>query len=161
MKRILFTIGATVAAVVALLDFKTRGHPLVATGGLPSVAAPQSNQPPPASTPARRSPSASRGAASSPTATSVKYTGAPIETQYGVVQVAVTVTGRHIDNVSFVRLDAFDGHSQDINSQAAPILLRETIAAQSAHIDTVSGATYTSDGYAQSLQSALDRAGIR
>ena len=161
MKRILFATGATVAALVALLDFKTRGHPLVAAGGLPSAAAPQGSRPPPAP-PARRSTSsAPRGTTSSPTDTRVKYTGDPIETPYGVVQVAVTVTGRHIDAVSFVRLDAFDGHSQDINSQAAPILLREAISAQSAHIDTVSGATYTSEGYAQSLQSALDRAGIR
>jgi uncharacterized protein with FMN-binding domain len=160
MKRILLTIGATVAALVALLDFKTRGHPLAAAGGLPSAAAPQGTQPARPTTP-RSTPSGSHGTASSPTDTRVKYTGDPIETPYGVVQVAVTVAGRHIDNVSFVRLDAFDGHSQDINSQAAPILLRETITAQSAHIDTVSGATYTSDGYTRSLQSALDRAGIR
>lgn len=163
MKRILFTLAATVAGLVALLDFKSQGHPLTVAGGLPSAAAPGSStapptNTPPASTPVTTAPS-SRSVISA--GTPVKYTGSPIETQYGVVQVAVTVTGRHIDSVSFVRLDAFDQHSQDINSQAAPILLQETINAQSARIDTVSGATYTSDGYVQSLQSALDRAGIR
>jgi uncharacterized protein with FMN-binding domain len=111
-----------------------------------------------AATPA---PSSSTASTASPGTRAVKYTGSPIETRYGVVQVAVTATGHHIDNVSFVRLDAFDFHSQEINSQAAPILLQETLSAQSAHIDTVSGATYTSDGYIQSLQSALDQAGIK
>ena len=84
-----------------------------------------------------------------------------MDTQYGVVQVAVTITGRHIDSVKFLQLTAFDQHSQDINSQAAPILLQETMSAQSGKVDTISGATYTSEGYLQSLQSALDQAGIR
>lgn len=59
------------------------------------------------------------------------------------------------------QLTAFDGHSAQINSFAAPILLSETIKAQGANIDTVSGATYTSDGYIQSLQQALDQAAKR
>ncbi len=71
------------------------------------------------------------------------------------------MAGSKITNVSFVQLTAFDGRSQQINSDAAPILLQETLSAQSAKIDTVSGATYTSDGYEQSLQSALDQAGIQ
>ena len=71
------------------------------------------------------------------------------------------VAGTRITNVALKQLTAFDPHSQDINSMAAPVLLQETLKAQSAHIDTVSGATYTSDGYEQSLQGALDAAGIR
>ncbi len=63
--------------------------------------------------------------------------------------------------MSFLQLTAFDGRSQQINSAAAPILLQETLSAQSAQIDTVSGASYTSAGYVQSLQSALDQAGIK
>lgn len=168
MKRILFTLAATVAGLVALLDFKTHGHPLTVAGGLPSAGGPAGSTTQPAtgsSTPApqRSTPAAGRTStpAAGPASTAVKYTGSPIETRYGVVQVAVTVTGRHIDKVSFVRLDAFDQRSQFINSQAAPILLQETISGQSAHVDTVSGATYTSVGYIQSLQSALDKAGIR
>ena len=82
------------------------------------------------------------------------------QTRYGIVQVKITVSGKRITNVGFAQLTAFDGRSQQINSQAAPILLQETLSAQSAHIDSVSGATYTSDGYVQSLQSALDKAGI-
>jgi uncharacterized protein with FMN-binding domain len=63
--------------------------------------------------------------------------------------------------VSFLQLSAYDGTSQYINSQAAPILVQETVAAQSAQIGNVSGASYTSSGYVQSLQSALTRAGVR
>jgi uncharacterized protein with FMN-binding domain len=77
------------------------------------------------------------------------------------VQVKLTVSGTKITNVSFTQLTAYDGRSQEINSQAAPILLQETLTAQSAQIDTVSGASYTTDGYVQSLQSALDQAGIK
>jgi len=71
------------------------------------------------------------------------------------------VTGSKIADVSYVQLTAYDGRSQQINSYAAPILLQETLSTQSANIDTVSGATYTSEGYIQSLQSALDKAGIK
>lgn len=166
MKRVLFTLAATVAGLVALLDFKTHGKPLALAGGLPNASAPTS--PAPSSSPPAKRRTASSGAPhpatsthASATSTALKYTGDPVETPYGVVQVAVTVSGSHIDKVAFVRLDAFDGRSQEINSQAAPLLLQETISAQSAQIDAVSGATFTSDGYAQSLQSALDKAGIR
>jgi uncharacterized protein with FMN-binding domain len=96
--------------------------------------------------------------APSPTPTSVTVNGAPADTQYGPVQVQVTIRGHRI-----VRADAIDypqGSSRDqqINSQAIPQLDDETLQAQSAQIDTVSGATYTSEGYRQSLQSALDAA---
>lgn len=166
MKRVLLSIVATVFGLVALLSFKTNGKPLATpAGGLPGAVAPGN------SAPGGPSPSASRtttsapprpGATSSaPATTKKRYVGSAVETRYGVVQVAVTVSGRHIDAVNFVQLTAFDQHSQDINSQVAPILLQETVSAQSGQVDTVSGATYTSEGYLQSLQSALDQAGIR
>jgi uncharacterized protein with FMN-binding domain len=78
-----------------------------------------------------------------------------------VVQVQVVVSGSKIKNVSFLQLTAYDPRSHEINSAAGPILLQQTLAAQSSQIDGVSGATYTSEGYVQSLQSALDKAGIR
>lgn len=90
--------------------------------------------------------------------------GAPVDTPYGPVQVQITVRAGKI-----VRADAIDypqggGRSQEINGYAIPQLDNETVQAQSAQIDTVSGATYTSDGYRSSLQSALDaahQAGVR
>jgi uncharacterized protein with FMN-binding domain len=163
MKRVVFAVVGTVLGLVALLSFKTHGHPLAApAGGLPSAAvSTPATTGAPSSTGAATSapPDPSRGSASG--STKKKYLGSAVQTRYGIVQVAVVASGAHIASVSFVQLTAFDQRSQQINSQAAPILLQETLAAQNAQIDTVSGATYTSDGYEQSLQSALDQAGIR
>lgn len=165
MKRILLTVTGTVLGVVALLDFKTHGHPQAFAGALPSAADPGATAGPTTPGPngsTRPAPAGSTPApATSGSSGSRRFVGSAIETRYGVVQVAVTAKGSRIANVSFVQLTAFDDRSQEINSQAAPILLQETISAQSARIDTVSGATYTTDGYVQSLQSALDQAGIR
>src|SRR3954447_14912468 len=165
MKRVLLSIVATVFGLVALLSFKTQGKPLATpAGGLPSAVAPASSptaSPAAGSTTSTSAPPKPGATSTAPATTKKRYVGSAVETRYGVVQVAVTVTGGHLDSVNFVQLTAFDGRSQEINSQAAPILLQETVAAQSSQIDTVSGATYTTDGYVQSLQSALDQAGIK
>ncbi|HEY2167467.1 MAG TPA: FMN-binding protein [Jatrophihabitantaceae bacterium] len=169
MKRVILSVVGTVAGLVALLSFKAQGHPLPTAGPLPSAGLPAPSPTPAPSNSAGSgatsgpgSQSAAKGSGGTSAASAARTVmGNAVETQYGIVQVQVTVTGTHIDNVSFVQLQAFDGRSQQINSQAAPILLQETVAAQSAHIDSVSGATFTSDGYVQSLQSALDQVGIR
>ena len=162
MKRALLSIGGTVVGLVALLDFKSHG-----SGGFAPVSLPHAPTPSTQATPSTQVPPAAtthapgkKPATSTTAATNVarKVSGDPVQTNYGVVQVSVAMTGSHIDNVSFLQLSAYDGTSQYINSQAAPILVQETIAKQSAQIDTVSGASYTSAGYVQSLQSALDRA---
>jgi uncharacterized protein with FMN-binding domain len=74
------------------------------------------------------------------------------------VQVRVSYTGTKITNVHAVHLTDSSQTSVSISAQAAPILRQEALAAQSAQIDAVSGATYTSEGYMQSLQSAIDAA---
>lgn len=160
MKRVLLSITGTVVGLVALLSFKSQGHPVAAAGALPSAALPGSSSAP-SSTPSGHSTAAAAPPDPTPTSTSRTVAGAAIQTRYGIVQVQVTVTGTRIKNVSFLQLTAFDGRSQEINSAAAPTLLQETLNAQSAHIDTVSGASYTTDGYVQSLQSALDKVGIK
>jgi uncharacterized protein with FMN-binding domain len=76
------------------------------------------------------------------------------------VQVQLTVAGGKITAVQVVQYPDSNGRDQEINAQALPILVKETLSAQSAKIDMVSGATYTSDGYLTSLQSALDQAGL-
>jgi len=86
-------------------------------------------------------------------------TGSLISTRYGPVQVQVTITNRKITAISAVALPS-GGRSGMISSYAAPILTSEALSAQSANIDLVSGATYTSTGYEKSLQAALDKAGI-
>jgi uncharacterized protein with FMN-binding domain len=74
------------------------------------------------------------------------------------VQVRITVSGGRISDITALQLPTDRRRSQQISQYAGPILRSEAIAAQSASIDTVSGATYTSQGYEQSLQSALDQA---
>jgi uncharacterized protein with FMN-binding domain len=82
--------------------------------------------------------------------------GKTYDVSYGNVQVRVTFTGTRISDVTPISLPE-GGRSGDISQFAAPQLRREALAAQSAHIDTVSGASYTSAGYAMSLQSAIDQ----
>jgi uncharacterized protein with FMN-binding domain len=91
-------------------------------------------------------------------APSVTVNGAPVDTQYGPVQVQITVQNGRVTRADAIDYPHDSGQSRDINSQAIPQLNQEALQAQSAHIDTVSGATYTSGGYQQSLQSALDAA---
>jgi uncharacterized protein with FMN-binding domain len=62
--------------------------------------------------------------------------------------------------VSVIEYPTSNGKDQQINARALPVLVQETLKAQSADVDMVSGATYTSDGYVTSLQSALDQAGL-
>jgi uncharacterized protein with FMN-binding domain len=74
--------------------------------------------------------------------------------------VQLTVQGKKITNVLVIQYPNNNNRDQEINATALPILVQETISAQSAQIDMVSGATVTSDGYLTSLQSALDQAGL-
>jgi uncharacterized protein with FMN-binding domain len=85
-------------------------------------------------------------------------TGAAYDVSYGVVEVRVTFKGRRILDVTAVSMPQ-GGRSSDISAMAGPQLRQEALTAQSANINAVSGASYTSAGYAKSLQSAIDRAG--
>lgn len=170
MKRVILTITGTVVGLVALLSFKSQAHTTAAATGLPSAELPGSSSSAsssapttsaPATTAAPPDPTTSASSTTAPAPTTNSYTGQAITTRYGVVQVRITVQGTKITDVAFVQLTGNDGRSQRINSDAAPILLQETLSAQSANIDSVSGASYTSQGYEQSLQSALDQAGIK
>jgi uncharacterized protein with FMN-binding domain len=138
MKRAIAAIASTVAGLVLLLGFKT-------------------GSPPAASTPAAPGTPAGPGAAPAPGSGAHTVTGLAVPNPFGSVQVRVTADGRHILNVSAVQLPGHTSYSAFLSASAGPLLRREALAAQSARIDVVSGATYTSDGYAQSLQSALDR----
>lgn len=88
------------------------------------------------------------------------YTGSSVSTRFGNVQVAVTISGGAITDVTAMQLTDADGRSVQISNRAAPILHDEVIASQSASVSNVSGATYTTRAYLSSLQSALDQAGF-
>jgi uncharacterized protein with FMN-binding domain len=172
MRRITLWLFSTVAAVVLLFSYRT------STGGgaAPAVAAvapanpattPTTPTTPTAGTPddsgATPSPSESASAApqSSGSSKAAKtYTGSTAGTRWGDVQVTITVANGKITDVQVPVYPNGNGRDQEINAFALPQLTQETLQAQSADIQTVSGATVTSDGYLQSLQSALDAAGL-
>jgi uncharacterized protein with FMN-binding domain len=85
-------------------------------------------------------------------------TGPTVNTQWGPVQVQLTVNGGTITDVNVLKYPNGNGRDIQIANYALPILIQHTLDAQSAHIDMVSGATFTSYGYLQSLQGALDQA---
>ncbi|MEW2285922.1 FMN-binding protein [Streptomyces sp. NPDC047841] len=143
LRRIVLASAATVSGMVLLLALKPHTAPTLASASTRSPAA--------SSSPAHGSGSASG------TATA---TGDTVQTRWGPVQVRVTVRDGRLTDVTAVSYPQDNPRDQEINSYALPQLRREALAAQSAEIDTVSGATYTSDGYRQSLQSALDSAGL-
>jgi uncharacterized protein with FMN-binding domain len=88
----------------------------------------------------------------------VTIAGDVVQTQYGPVQVEISVRSGKITQAHALQQPSGDGQTDSINSYAVPQLNQEALAAQSAQIDTVSGASFTSDGYQRSLQSALDAA---
>lgn len=99
------------------------------------------------------------GVTSSPTPTPTSSTttkkGNAIDTPYGAVQVEAVFTGSQLTDIKVLQVPNESSRDQQIASFAIPQLKSEALSAQSANIDAVSGATYTSDGYIQSLQSAL------
>lgn len=109
-----------------------------------------------ASTAPTGAPSAS-GTTSTAAGASGTFTGATSANRYGSVTVTVTMTGGTISDVQAAYV-ADDHHSRGIVERALPTLRSAVLAAQSANIDTVGGATYTSESYLSSLQSALDQA---
>lgn len=124
-----------------------------AAPGAPSQA--QAQAPNSGPSPSTSSPSSSASSAGSGT-----FTGTESRTPYGTVQVQITVGNGAITDVTALHLTDADGRSVQISNRAAPVLRQEVLAAQSSSVHTVSGATYTSEGYLTSLQSAIDKAGL-
>ncbi|MEU8591047.1 FMN-binding protein [Streptomyces sp. NPDC048664] len=156
LRRTVLASAAAVGATVLLLSLKPHTAPL------PALAAPKSpSSASRGSATAEPSPSGGRtGAASGThTAASRSVTGDAVQTRWGPVQVRVTIENGRLTDVTAVDYPRDNPHDQEIDGYALPALRREALAAQSADIDMVSGATYTSTGYRQSLQSALDSAG--
>ncbi|MET7608192.1 FMN-binding protein [Streptomyces avermitilis] len=152
LRRVTLAAAGTVTGVVLLLSLKPHTPPTVAQA---SAASGQSQSQSSGSS-SGSSGSSSGGTKSTGTKT---VTGDTVQTRWGPVQVRVTVRNGEITEVTAVAYPQGNPKDQEINSYAIPQLRREALAAQSAQIDSVSGATYTSDGYKRSLQSALDSAG--
>lgn len=166
--RVRAALGATVASITVLvLGWQAGQHPsgpaaltalpagTSSSAGAPGGAAPAAGTP----APAAGTPSAATTAPSAAAANGT-FTGTVTQTQYGPVQVAITVTGGKLSGVTALQLTNADRRSVSISNRAEPILRQEVLAAGSAKVSMVSGATYTSQAYLSSLQSALDQAGI-
>jgi uncharacterized protein with FMN-binding domain len=143
MRRILIWLASTITVVVLLFGYHTSTNKTTSTAAAHSTSAPSSSS------------SSSNGSSKI-----TSYTGSVAQTRWGPVQVKITVQAGKITNVSVLQQPNGNPRDQEINNYALPILINETVDAQSANIDMVSGATVTSDGYVRSLQAALDEAGI-
>lgn len=112
---------------------------------------------PPPSTPTRTAAAPSAPAAPAG-AKSGDFSGSAVQTPYGVVQVKVVIAGGRISNVIPLSMTDVGSLSTEIDNQAVPMLKAEVLTSQTAQVNAVSGATYTSQGYLTSLQAALDAA---
>lgn len=166
MKKIVYALMATVTGLVLLFSYRTSTVPesTSAFADAPSsgVATVPKTTASPSASASSGSSSTSSGSSSAQTSSSGltdgTFTGQVANTRFGPVQVQITVSGGAITDVQVPQYPSESGRDQQINSRALPVLVKETVQAQSAEVDMVSGATYTSTGYRTSLQSALDQA---
>jgi uncharacterized protein with FMN-binding domain len=148
MRRIAIAAAATISVVVLLFSYRTSTDQTPVATGQPLGGGTQPTRTTTPATPATPDSAGGNGT----------FTGDAADTRYGAVQVRITVADGKITDAQAVQYPQESGRDVRINSAAVPELNQEALQAQSAQIDTVSGATYTSEGYQQSLQSAIDAA---
>lgn len=164
MRRITLWFTATVAVVVLLFSYRTSlggSRPAARTAGTGTGA----DAPGIVSGPGQGTGAAPSGGATPPSGSTGGGTGGGTvvngtveQTRWGPVQVQVTISGSKITDIVALQVPNGNFRDREINSYAVPQLREEVLAAQSARVDTISGATVTSDGYIGSLQAALDAA---
>ena len=170
MKRISYWVLSTVSAVVLLFGFDASQRGATSTptatisGGTSGTKSGQSSGSDNSTSSGNSSGNSSKNSSgnnSGSTRSSTKtVTGSVAQTQWGPVQVELAVRNGSITKVSILQYPNGNGRDVEIARYSLPILIHETLSSQSANIDMVSGATYTSDGYLQSLQSALDQVNL-
>ena len=178
MRKVLLALLLTAVGLALLLSFRSRsatGATTTALGGsaltggasattttagaaTPTASASASADP--SSPPSAPTASASKTTSAGSGVKSGTFTGAAESTDFGNVQVQAVISGGKLTNVIVLQVPDRGGYEDQIVQIAVPELRSEALSAQSANIDVVSGATYTSQGYAESLQSALDQAGL-
>jgi len=163
MKRYPLVISVTAAGLAGVLSFHSHsasealGSPSTRSATPPRpgshTTSPKTSTPAKARTPGTTVPSTNPA----PGVSTTRATGTLEQYGYGQLSVRVTMAGGKITNVTLAKLQTADTYSQQLASYVIPILRREVLHAQSAKINGLSGATYTSEAYAYSLQSALDK----
>jgi uncharacterized protein with FMN-binding domain len=156
MRRATIAVLATVAGVAWILGYKVTPHPLAVASAGTAQPTPPAEQVSPGTGSAAPTPAPTP----TPAAAGVNgsFTGADVPNRFGDVQVRIVVSNGHITDVKALQLPSDRAQSAYISQVAGPMLCTEVIQAQSARIDIVSGATYTSESYAQSAESALQQA---
>jgi uncharacterized protein with FMN-binding domain len=157
LRRSPIVLTATIAGTAGVLAFHLHA-PTVQTA--PATTSPSSKSAG-TSSPGGGSPGSGSGSSGGSTTVSGTATGDAVATQYGSAQVRVTVKDGEIVKIEALQLQGNDPRSVQISSSAEPILQQEALTKQSADVDAVSGATFTTASYTQSLQSALDKLGFK
>ena len=156
MRRIVIWLASTVTVVVLLFGYHTSTNKTTSGttegGGTSGSTTSAGNEP-------SASPSSPASGSSGSRSTKITtYTGPVAQTRWGPVQVKISVQGGKLTKVTILQHPSGNSRDAAINDYALPILINESLKAQSANIDMVSGATVTSGGYVKSLQAALDEA---
>lgn len=147
MKRVIAAFAITVAGLYFVVSFRSSSvKSSIAAAPTPTRSSVQT-QPETTTAPVASAPPAVR-----------TIDGTPVSMRFGTVQVAVTFSGGKITNISTLQMPFDHQRSAYISQTVAPWLKQEVLQAQNAQINSISGATYTSEAYAQSLQSAIDKA---
>jgi uncharacterized protein with FMN-binding domain len=154
MRQSPIVLTATVAGTAGVLAF----HPHTPTVQTAATTTTTTRSPPASSGGSSGSSSGSSGSSATVSGTA---TGDAVATPYGDAQVRVTVKDGKIVEIDALQLQGNDPRSVQISTSAEPTLQQEALTAQSADVDAVSGATFTSASYTQSLQSALDKLGFK
>ena len=157
MKRIATWFLSTVTVVVLMFGYHTSTNSTLSATSQPAFVGSSSTSGSTSST--TKSNGGSTGNSNSSSSSST-VTGDVAQTRWGPVQVELTVKAGSVTEVRVLQYPTGNSTDEQINSYALPVLIQETLDSQSANIDMVSGATVTSVGYQQSLQSALDQAGL-
>lgn len=167
MRRPVTAVMASLSVAVLGVAVHSSQRPASSTSALAPtglVVAPGTTAPRPAASRTAAPVPAGAPSARPRSSATVTVNGPAVDTAYGPVQVQVSLRGGHVVRADATTYPQDSGRSQEINSQAVPMLDAEAVRANSARVDTISGATFTSGGYQQSLQAALDaahRAGAR
>lgn len=151
-RRTPMVVIGTLVGLVAIGSFRASPAALSMTATAPAPTS--------VTAASRTTPTSTKHSTTTPSAVR-SQTGSTVNYNYGTLAVSVTVQGKTITNISVPSLnDGGNSYSQSLDSMSIPILTKEAMVAQSANIQSVSGASYTSAGFTQSLQSALTALGI-
>ena len=151
LRRVVLLVAGTVVGLVLVLSYRTPASNVATVGSASQSSGVTTSA----------SGGGNGGSKPTPTTAATKTaTGNTINTQFGPVQVQVTATGGKITDVQALALPNGDPGSSQVSAYAGPQLHQQALSAQSANINGVAGASYTSQGYQQSLQSALTQLGM-